>query len=61
MRTAYVVSDGDLRDVLGVVGVYDDDVHPELRVLAYELTPSAFDVTDDDALDVLRSSTSPGD
>jgi len=83
----WIDGDGDLRDVLGEVRVYDGgcraadleagelvvfvaewlmcvveregpraltNVHPELRVLAYELTPSAFDVTDDDALDVLR-------
>lgn len=31
------------------------DIHPKLRALVYELTPSAIEVTDDDAVDVVLS------
>lgn len=31
------------------------DIHPQLRALVYELTPSAIVVTDDDAFDVMLS------
>ena len=31
------------------------DIHPKLRALVYELTPSAIEVTDEDAVDVVLS------
>jgi hypothetical protein len=31
------------------------DIHPKLRALVYELTPSALEVSDDDAIDVVLS------